>query len=128
MQVWEIPSAEWDVIGSIKPAMANDLIPVQPAALPAEMLDLMGRARGYADKAKSDGPRRAYASDWLDFAEWCIAWGFDALPTLPAVIGLYLTDRADTLKPASLSRRLAAISVQHRAGGYHLDTRHPAIR
>jgi integrase len=83
---------------------------------------------GYADKAKPDGTRRAYASDWLDFAEWCIAWGFDALPTLPAVIGLYLTDRADTLKPASLSRRLAAISVQHRAGGHHLDTRHPAIR
>ena len=39
-----------------------------------------------------------------------------------------LADQAQTLKPSTLSRRLAAISVQQRQAGHHLDTRHPAIR
>ena len=44
------------------------------------------------------------------------------------MVGVYLADRAATLKPSTLSRRLAAISVQHRQAGSHLDTRAPQIR
>ena len=44
------------------------------------------------------------------------------------MVGLYLTDRAAVLKPSTLSRRLAAISVAHRQAGHHLDTRAPQVR
>ena len=44
------------------------------------------------------------------------------------MVGVYLADRAATLKPSTLSRRLAAISVQHRQAGHHLNTRAPQIR
>src|SRR3954471_19411043 len=105
-----------------------DLIPAPTPGLPAPTLDLLGRAQDFAAAAKSEGTRRAYASDWAHFSDWCAAQGFDALPALPATVGLYLTDHAASLKVTTLDRRLAAISVQHRAAGHRLDTRHPAIR
>lgn len=98
------------------------------AHLPAAQVELLERARDYAAGAKAESTRKAYALDWRDFTTWCAALDLDPLPALPATIGLFLTDRAATLKPASLSRRLAAISVMHRQRGHHLDTRHPAIR
>ncbi len=96
--------------------------------LPAGQLELIERARAYATRAKSDSTRRAYQTDWADFETWCASQGFEPLPATPAVVGLFLAERAAVLKPASLSRRLAAISVQHRQAGHHLDTRAPAIR
>lgn len=98
------------------------------AQLPAAQVELIEKARDYASQAKADSTRRAYESDWSDFTTWCATQGLDALPATPSVAGLFLTDRAATLKPSSLSRRLAAISVMHRQHGLHLDTRHPAIR
>jgi len=98
------------------------------ASLPAAQVELLERARDYAAGAKADSTRRSYESDWQDFTTWCMTQGFEPLPATPSVVGLFLTDRAATLKPSSLSRRLAAISVMHRQAGYHLDTRHPAIR
>src|SRR3954469_19018004 len=106
----------------------KNIVPVAQSGLPAATLDLLGRAQDFAAAAKSEGTRRAYAADWAHFSEWCAAQGFDALPALPATIGLYLTDHAASLKVTTLDRRLAAISVQHRAAGHRLDTRHPAIR
>jgi len=102
------------LIGSNKPAIANDLTTIQQAVIPAEILDLVERAKGYADKAKSDGTHRAYASDWNDFADWCEAQGVDALPALPAAIGLYLKDRADTLKPPAWIRRSSPATASAR--------------
>jgi hypothetical protein len=97
-------------------------------SLPAEQAELIERARDYAAGAKAERTRRAYETDWQDFVAWCGGQGFEALPATPAVIGLFLADRAATLKPATLGRRLAAISVRHRQAGHHLDTRHSAIR
>ena len=96
--------------------------------LPAARVELIQRATDYAAGAKAESTRRAYAIDWADFVGWCAGQGLDALPALPTTIGLFLADRAAALKPSSLSRRLAAISVMHRKHDHHLDTRHPAIR
>ena len=96
--------------------------------LPAARVELIQRATDYAAGAKAESTRRAYAIDWADFTTWCAGQGLDALPALPTTIGLFLADRAAALKPSSLSRRLAAISVMHRKHDHHLDTRAPAIR
>lgn len=42
------------------------------------------------------------------------------------MIGLYLAARADTRTVATMTRRLASISVAHRMAGHHIDTWHPA--
>ena len=56
------------------------------------------------------------ARDGRDFAR--LVSGASAEPAQPATVALYLTDRADTLKTSSLSRRLTAISRRHQALGF----------
>lgn len=73
------------------------------------------RAREYVSASKAENTRRAYRSDWNDFAAWCAARGVVALPAEPAVVGVYLAARAEKLTVATLRRRLASIAVAHRA-------------
>jgi site-specific recombinase XerD len=78
----------------------------------------MEQAREYARAAKADNTRRAYASDWNDFREWCRAHHATALPATPETVALYLTDRASTLRTSSLARRLTTINRAHEAAGH----------
>jgi integrase len=108
--------------------MGKQLATIQTGALPATLADLASKARDYMRSAKSDNTQRAYRSDWQAFAEWCDAAALPSLPASPETVGLYLAAMADTLKPATLGRRLVAIQAAHRAKGLSLDTRHAAIR
>jgi site-specific recombinase XerD len=79
--------------------------------------------------ASADNTLRAYTSDWADFAAWCGAQHLEALPARPETVGLYLASLAETHKPSTITRRLAAIAKQHRNAG--LDSpasmRHSAV-
>lgn len=97
-------------------------------ATPEALADLAARATSYAEGARAKATRSAYQSDWRDFEGWCAAHARTALPAEPGTVGLYLAALADTRKPSTLTRRLAAVSVAHRLAGHHIDTRHPAIR
>lgn len=79
--------------------------------------DLVDKARDYAAQARTESTRRAYRSDWRAFSAWCEAEGLEALPASPETVALYLTARAGSCKPSTLSRALAAISEAHRAAG-----------
>lgn len=111
-------------------AVASALAPHPSDALgaPIDLAQLADRAAGLAEGARAPATRRAYRADWRQFAAWCADHGLAALPAAPATIGLYLAAHADTRTVATLTRRLASISVAHRMAGHHLDTRHPAIR
>jgi hypothetical protein len=52
-------------------------------ALPAMGPDEIDTARSYADASKAASTRRAYASDWRRFDEWCRQRGVDPLPADP---------------------------------------------
>ncbi len=67
--------------------------------------------------------RRAYRSDLDHF----LAWG-GAIPATDAQVAAYVAAHADTLKVATLTRRLAAISVAHEAQGYSSPVRSPLVR
>jgi integrase len=67
--------------------------------------------------------RRAYRSDLDHF----LAWG-GAMPATDAQIAAYVAAHAATLKVATLTRRLAAISVAHEAQGYASPVRSPLVR
>ena len=78
--------------------------------------DLVNRARTYASLSPAQSTAKGYRSDWARFEAWCGAKGFRALPTAPATVALYLTDRADSGgKVATLQRSLAAISKAHKS-------------
>ncbi|MGO9998038.1 MAG: site-specific integrase [Acetobacteraceae bacterium] len=76
---------------------------------------LSRQAQEFATAAKADNTLRAYQADWKDFREWCEARQLAPLPALPQTVALYLTDRAATLKTASLARRLTTINRAHQA-------------
>ncbi|TCL35928.1 site-specific recombinase XerD [Anaerospora hongkongensis] len=68
-------------------------------------------------KSKADNTLRAYEADWLDFYDWCFHHGHQALPAEPETIVNYINDLADDAKANTVSRRLSAISENHKAAG-----------
>ena len=102
--------------------------PVTSSAVSVDLAPLAERATAYAAAATSENTRRAYRAAWADFAGWCQERHLEALPASEATVGLFLADRAPTLKNASLRMRLVAITRAHRARGFHLDTKAPHIR
>lgn len=68
-------------------------------------------------KSKADNTLRAYEADWLDFYDWCLHHGLQALPAEPETIVNYINDLADDAKANTVSRRLSAISENHKAAG-----------
>jgi len=77
--------------------------------------------------SKSVNTLRAYQSDYNDFSLFCSKNGFQALPTQPKILALYLTHLSSFSKYSTLKRRLASISILHKTKGHYIDTKHPII-
>ena len=109
---------------------ASPPLPVVSASrLPVHLDALADRARDYVEAASSSNTRRAYASDWKQFASWCRRQGVEMLPPDPQVVGLYITACASGTvagdkKPNSVStieRRLSSLSWNYTQRGQPLD-------
>lgn len=90
----------------------TDLAAPVSAALGA-LAPALEAAKQYAAKSIPANTQRAYKADWTDFAGWCKDRGLISMPADPRAVIAYLADRATTLKPSSLRRRLAAIAKAH---------------
>ena len=77
--------------------------------------------------SKSANTLRAYQSDYNDFLKFCSKNGFESMPTQPKILSLYITHLSSYSKYSTLKRRLASISVIHKAKGHYIDTKHPII-
>jgi site-specific recombinase XerD len=77
--------------------------------------------------SKSANTLRAYQSDYNDFLDFCSKNGFQSMPTQPKILALYITHLSSYSKYSTLKRRLASISVIHKAKGHYIDTKHPII-
>ena len=77
--------------------------------------------------SKSTNTLRAYQSDYNDFSLFCSKNGFQAMPTEPKILSLYITHLAAYSKFSTLKRRLASISIIHKTKGHYIDTKHPII-
>ena len=77
--------------------------------------------------SKSKNTLRAYQSDYNDFVDFCSKNGFQSMPTQPKILALYITHLSSHSKYSTLKRRLASISVIHKAKGHYIDTKHPII-
>lgn len=85
-------------------------------ALPATIV-------GYLREAIAPNTRRAYLSDLRQFE----AWG-GTIPCSPETVANYLADNAGHLTIATLTRRLAAISVAHAAKGFSNPIPSPLVK
>ena len=77
--------------------------------------------------SKSANTLRAYQSDYNDFSLFCSKNGFQAMPTQPKILALYITHLSSYSKYSTLKRRLASISILHKIKGHYIDTKHPII-
>ena len=77
--------------------------------------------------SKSANTLRAYQSDYNDFSLFCSKNGFQAMPTQPKILALYLTHLSSYSKYSTLKRRLASISILHKTKGFYIDMKHPII-
>jgi site-specific recombinase XerD len=65
-----------------------------------------------------ENTKRAYASDWKQFAQWCQDNGRTALPCTAETLAEYASYAADNgKKPASIMRALASVRVIHNLSG-----------
>jgi len=107
--------------------MTNSLAlkPSPNALIPA---DLMDKAREYARASKSEATMRVYANVWRSFSSWCDLHGLDAMPATPETVVAYIVERAETLRPQTIKKHLAAISQAHKLAGVESPVQSEAVR
>lgn len=99
------------------------------SVLSPQLEDLAGRARRYVEAASSPNTRRAYASDWKQFAGWCRRQGIPTVKPDTQVVGLYITALASgtasgdrrPLSVSTIERRLSALAWTYAQRGQPLD-------
>lgn len=87
------------------------------------------------ESSRSAGTRRAYASGWRRFTDWCARNGHVPLPAHPVTVAAYLVDAADTVTAAgerayaasTLSAWASAINHFHQTTGKTSPTGHHLV-
>ena len=110
--------------------MSEGALIVRPATDVSASVDALdAAAAGFAAASKSAATRRAYASDWRDFSNWCADQDTDHLPATGRTAGRYLTHLAGLGRSVStIDRRAAAIAAVHRAAGHTAPTALEEVR
>lgn len=91
----------------------SEIQPVQTA----EIQRLVADAIDYARQSRAPATLKAYQGDWKLFEQFCGSHGLETLPAEPSTVALFITKLAETHRPSSIQRKLAAISVAHKAAG-----------
>ncbi len=100
----------------------------QSESLPARLMSLLEEATATVDASLLAGnTKRAYATDWRMFEQWCADNHVQSLPASPAVLIAYVTDIKDVRSMATLSRYLVSIKTAHTVAGHTSPTTHPAF-
>jgi len=77
----------------------------------------------YLRAARAPNTHRAYACDLADFQNWG-----GQVPSAPKEVARYLAERAPSLRPSTLRRRLAALAGIHRDQGFSDPTKATLVR
>jgi site-specific recombinase XerD len=107
----------------------HDLTLLDPASTGALTVAEIDATMAYAEAEKAESTRRAYESDWCDFAAWCAARGASPLPAHVGIVAAYLSDLADGgRKSSTIGRRAAAIAHRYKLAGHEPPTSAEAVR
>jgi integrase len=110
--------------------MSTDLILVAPinGTQIGLLADIADRASEFIQQSKAKNTLRAYRADWAHFESWCKSNGQSSLPAAGDTVALYVADLSATHKPATLTRRLSAISQAHQIAGLDTPTGSARVR
>src|SRR5690606_34037708 len=118
--------------------------PASPPTLPPEEGGSDSRPRGNRERpadptggpvgrASSANTRRAYQSDWKQFASWCRRQRHPLTPPVPQVVASYLLAMASPANSgekrtaSTIERRLSALTWNYARRGLPLDRKDSAI-
>jgi site-specific recombinase XerD len=93
--------------------MTRDILPIS-AGLPADLRAEIEGAQETLAAARSASTRKAYASDWTRFCDFCEARNVEALPAHPDIVALFAHVEAEAgIALVTIGRRIAAINHHH---------------
>src|SRR5450432_317185 len=92
------------------------------------LAEVAGRASEFVQQSKSKNTIRAYRADWDHFTAWCLSHSQSSLPASAETVALYVADLAASLKPATITRRISAISQAHQIAGIESPTKAARVR
>jgi site-specific recombinase XerD len=92
------------------------------------LAEIADRASEFIQQSKAKNTVRAYRADWDHFTAWCRSHGQSSLPASADTVALYVADLAASLKPATITRRISAISQAHQIAGMESPTRAAKVR
>jgi site-specific recombinase XerC len=105
--------------------------PSTDLALPA---DLIGKAKDYAAKSRSERTLTEYRKWFAKYVGWCDANGRTPMPASPETLAGFMTwlasgqGAAKPMASASISVAVSAIKFAHRTANHVLDTDHPGVQ
>ena len=103
--------------------MSTDLTVIADASnLPAALAPDLAAAIDLAKAEKAPSTRKAYGTDFRLFKAYCEGKGVSALPASPETVAAYLATEAQTAKPSTIGRRVAAIRYAHKLADIETPT------
>ena len=85
--------------------------------------------KDYMKQALSPSTIKFYTIDLRIFSEWCVSMELQTLPATPDTVARFLAQQTSLgIKPATLTRRLAAIRMAHEANGHENPTQHKGVK
>jgi site-specific recombinase XerD len=83
----------------------------------------LAAATRYARAEKADATRKAYATDYRLFCQWCEARSLTPMPASVETVAAYLAHEAENgCRPSTIGRRCAAIRYAHKLAGNESPT------
>ena len=102
--------------------MSTSLIVIEGGDLLASLGPDFTAAFDLAKAEKAPATRKAYGTDFRLFKVYCDAKGVSALPAAPETVASYIAAEAQTAKPSTIGRRIAAIRYAHKLAGFDTPT------
>lgn len=95
---------------------------------------LLGKAKNYASKSRSEKTLRDYAKQWKKFQRWANKNGRESLPAGVETLAGYMTwmaegqDDGKAMSVSSIDSAMSAIRFRHKSKGYFLPTDDPILQ
>src|SRR6202790_5561362 len=102
--------------------MSTSLTVIEGGNLLAALGSDFTAAFDLAKAEKAPATRKAYGTDFRLFRVYCAAKGVSALPAAPETVASYIAAEAETAKPSTIGRRIAAIRYAHKLAGFDAPT------
>jgi len=94
----------------------------------ATLVPIAQKAKNYVLDSRAASTRKTYRQAWDNFCVWCKDHHLESLPATPETVAMYVADLAEYMKPSTINKHVAAISVSHQFKNMKPPTQTPQVR